>query len=356
MEGKIMKHLRCSVMVGVVLLTLVGWAGLSLAAVIDKTIAAAKKEGVLEFYGPSTLTPEGCRKLGEAFNKRYDLNLKVTYNPSGSMTRDVGKVVGMAATGVPPEWDMMAVTDAHHGRLYLRKLHEKFDYQTLGVDTKVIHYDNSTVAFANQFVLPAYNKDILPAGDVPKSWDDVVSPKWKGGKLAVIHSTHHLARLAVGPWGEAKTTAFVEKLAALKPILGRPGEQFNRLITGEVLLCATLQNSFIHRAKRRGAPLVQAEGIEPVISPQYHAGVPKNAPHPNAGHLMVAFLTTPEGQKIWEKYTGHSSAFVPGTTAYRYAQGKQVLFMTQDQAKDVSRLSKEYGSMLGFRTKKKKKK
>jgi hypothetical protein len=69
---------------------------------------------------------------------------------------------------------------------------------------------------------------------------------------------------------------------------------------------------------------------------------------------MAVFLTTPEGQKIWEKYTGHSSAFVPGTPVYEFAKGKQMVYMTQDQAKMVSRLSKEYGRILGFRKKKRK--
>jgi hypothetical protein len=39
---------------------------------------------------------------------------------------------------------------------------------------------------------------------------------------------------------------------------------------------------------------------------------------------MAAYLTTPEAQKIWEKYAGQSSAFIPGTSAYKYVQGKQV--------------------------------
>jgi hypothetical protein len=44
-----------------------------------------------------------------------------------------------------------------------------------------------------------------------------------------------------------------------------------------------------------------------------------------------------------------SSAFVPGTPAYRYAQGKKVLYMTQDQAEMVDRLTREYGKILGFK-------
>src|SRR5215831_18645890 len=59
------------------------------AAPIDELVAGAKKEGVIELYAPSTLTPQGAQRLGEAFNKQYGLNLKLNFNPSGSMTRDV---------------------------------------------------------------------------------------------------------------------------------------------------------------------------------------------------------------------------------------------------------------------------
>ena len=57
---------------------------------------------------------------------------------------------------------------------------------------------------------------------------------------------------------------------------------------------------------------------------------------------------SPEGQQIWEKFTGESSAFIPGTSAYKYAQGKRVLYMTQEQAKTMDRLRAEYYKILGF--------
>ncbi len=46
---------------------------------------------------------------------------------------------------------------------------------------------------------------------------------------------------------------------------------------------------------------------------------PRGARHPNVGRLFAAFLTTPEAQEIWERYNGQTSAFVPGTTTYKYA-------------------------------------
>lgn len=341
-----MKHLSFSVCL--LVMAFVARPEWLLAAPVDELAAAAKKEGVVDFYAPSTLTPQGAQALREAFNSKYHLSLTLNYYPSGSMTRDIGKIVGLSAAGVAPEWDLMVVHDAGHATLWLRKLHWPFDYRKLGVDAKMIHYDGGTVAFANQFVLPAYNRKVLPPADVPRKWEDLLDPKWKGGKLGMGTATHHLARLATA-WGEEKATAFVKGLAKQTPQLGTLGALYSRLQLGEILLMITLTDSFVHRAKVTGAPIVHAEGIEPVISPAYNAGVLKGASHPNAGHLFAAFLTTPEAQAIWEKYGGQTSAFVPGTTAYKYAQGKKVLYMTQEHAEMVDRLTREYGKILGFK-------
>ncbi|HKA34888.1 MAG TPA: hypothetical protein VKH64_16870, partial [Candidatus Binatia bacterium] len=110
----------------------------------------------------------------------------------------------------------------------------------------------------------------------------------------------------------------------------------------------TLTDSYITTAKKAGAPIVHADKIEPVVSPAYNAGVPKGAAHPNAGALFAVFLTTAEGQNLWEQYGGQTSAFIPGTTAYKYAQGKNVLYMKPEQAEMIDRLSTEYGKILGL--------
>jgi ABC-type Fe3+ transport system substrate-binding protein len=322
-----------------------GWAG---AAPADDLIAGAKKEGVIEFYGPSTLGPEGAKDLAVAFNKKYGLNITLNFNASGNMTRDIGKVVGLSASGQPPEWDIMVVTDSHHGSLWFRKLHKTFDYKSLGVDPKIIVYDNGAISIANQFALPAYNKKILPAKDVPKRWEDLLDAKWKGGKLGVTSSVHHFARLAAGPWGEEKTNDFVKKMAAMQPTLSRAGEMAQRLLLGEVLISATMQDSQLHESAQQGAPLFFAEDVQPVVSPEYHVGVLKGAPHPNVGHLFTVFMSTKEGQQLWEKHTGHSSAYVPGTKAYKFAQGKNVVYMKQEQAQLVDKLTRQYGKVFGF--------
>ena len=78
------------------LMALLTWASAAQAGPLEDLIAGAKKEGTVEFYGPSTLGPEGAQAIVSAFNKKYGLNTKVNFTPSGNMTRDTAKVVGSA--------------------------------------------------------------------------------------------------------------------------------------------------------------------------------------------------------------------------------------------------------------------
>jgi iron(III) transport system substrate-binding protein len=320
----------------------------SFAAPIDDLVAAAKKEGVLDLLAPSSTGEKGAQALGTAFNKRYGLNIQLNYTPSSNMTGDMAKLVLGAASRATPDWDLMLVTDAHHATVWSKKLHEPFDYAKVGVPANLVQYDNGAVSLANQFVLPAYNRNILAAQDVPKRWEDLLDPKWKGQKLGVSTATHHLSRLAVGPWGEGKTTEFVQGIAKQDPLLGSLANLYTRLQVGEILLAVTMTDSFIAQAKKDGVPVVFAEGLNPLISPTYNAGVPKGAKHPNAGRLFAVFLTSLEAQAVWEKFNGQTSALIPGTTAYKYAQGKPLLQMRQDQAEVVDKLARQYGKILGF--------
>ena len=337
--------LRSSITTALVLLP---WFTLASAAPLDDLIAGARKEGTLDFYGPSTLKAGGAQALAQAFNKKYGLNINVKYLPSGSMTRDVGKVATLAATGTPPEWDVMVATDAHHASLWLRKLHKPFDYRALGLDEKLIDYDNNAISFAHQYIVPAFNSSIVAPQDRPKSWEDLLHPRWKG-KLGVTTATHHLGRLAAGPWGEEKTTAYVKALAQQSPVLGELGPTYTRLQLGEIFVALSLTDSYIHVAKQTGAPIAEAEEVQLVVAPSYHVGVIKGAQHPHTAHLFAVFMTAPESQRIWEKTVGVSSALIPGTAYFQKAKDKQMIYMNKDQADKVDQLAKKYGSILGFR-------
>lgn len=74
----------------------------------------------------------------------------------------------------------------------------------------------------------------------------------------------------------------------------------------------------------------------------------KGAAHPNAGHLFVSLLITPEAQSIWEKHGGESSAFIAGTKMHKYVQGKDVIYLTQKDVQLVNRVTAAMGKLFGF--------
>ncbi len=312
----------------------------------DQLVAAAKKEGTLSFYGPSTLTHDGVQLLAQAFNKKHGTNITLTYYPSKSMTAEVNKMIGMSATGIAPEWDVMAIIDGLHGALWTKKLHVPFDYASLGIDPRTIHFDRGTVSVANQIVLPGYNRNNLAAQDVPKRWEDLLDPKWKGRKIGIPTATGQMDYLAI-KWGEQKFLQFATELAKQEPIPGRLGELYTRLQIGEILVASTMIDSFINLAEKTKAPIAQAQ-IQPLVSPAYHAGVLKGSAHPNAGHLFVAFLVTPEAQSIWENHGGESSAFIPGTKMHKYVQGKDVIYLSQKDVGMVNRVTAAMAKIFGF--------
>ena len=118
-----MKQKRFISMVIAILFVVAGVPALAPAASTDELVAAAKKEGVLNFYFPGNLTAEGAKLLSDAFKKKYGLNITANYSPSGGIGREVGMLISKAATGMAPEWDVMTIPDTFQGRMFGRKMH-----------------------------------------------------------------------------------------------------------------------------------------------------------------------------------------------------------------------------------------
>jgi iron(III) transport system substrate-binding protein len=342
-----MKQVNGSLVHSFVLAAIIGLACRADAAQVDALIAAAKKEGSLDFRAPSSLGPQAIEALGAAFNKKYGLSINLNYLPSKGYTQDLTRVISQAAIGVAPDADVMALNINLHAVLAQKKLHLPFDYNSLGVDPRAINHEGGSISVEHAIILPLYNTKLVATKDVPRSWDDLLDPKWRNGKLGVADSTHYFTLLAAGPWGETKTMDYVKSLAKQRPFLGRQSEIYTRLQLGEVLVSGPMFEAFSYRAKTSGAPIAFAENVEPVLVSTTNIAVLKGAAHPNAARLFLAFMVTPEVQQLWEKFSGMTSALIPGTKTYNFLQGKQVAFMGQDP-EAVERLSNEYSKLLGF--------
>ena len=81
------------------------------------------------------------------------------------------------------------------------------------------------VAFHSRFQVIAYNKNLVPAARVPKVWEDLLKPEFKGRKISLDIRPGGIWTI-IPAWGLDKTVDFARRLASQDPsgsgvILGR---------------------------------------------------------------------------------------------------------------------------------------
>jgi ABC-type Fe3+ transport system substrate-binding protein len=152
----------------------------------------------------------------------------------------------------------------------------------------------------------AYNTKQVSDADAPKSYEDLLDPKWTG-KLAWRIGTSSGTPLFITnlrlAWGEDKAMAYLKKLAQQKIInfgSGSARTLVDRVIAGEFPIAL---NIFAHHpliSKAKGAP-VGSRLLDPAPSTAGTMVLPKTVHHPNAAMLLVDFILGKEGQEILAK-------------------------------------------------------
>jgi ABC-type Fe3+ transport system substrate-binding protein len=144
-----------------------------------------------------------------------------------------------------------------------------------------------------------YNTSLVKPGDVPKSFDDFLDPKWKG-KIAWSSTVIGAMLFITGVrnfMGEEKARAYLEKLAKqdIVPIASANRVVVDRVMAGEYALCL---DAFLHHpiiSARKGAPVAPLP-LEPVLTVVSSVMLPKAPPHPYAAMLFIDYLLSKEGQ------------------------------------------------------------
>lgn len=145
----------------------------------------------------------------------------------------------------------------------------------------------------------AYNPKVVPPDQAPKSWQDVLDPKWTGqvsvkvSNSGLEHETWYELRRLFGD-------EYWEKFAKLKPrAFDSYVQQFNRAVNGEDKIIHTAQYSGYLQFKAKGAPIafVYPEAGLPAGPETW--GVVADTPHPQAARLFMDWFLSPLGQKAY---------------------------------------------------------
>jgi iron(III) transport system substrate-binding protein len=158
----------------------------------------------------------------------------------------------------------------------------------------------------------------VSAADAPKSWKDLLDPKWRG-KMVTAHpgysgviATHVLALLhAQGGWDYFKALA-ENKLM----IVQSANDPATTVASGERVVAVNGGEYSAYQLKKKGNPIeivYPKEGVPLVVSP---TAIASFAPHPNAAKLFTDFTFTRECQQVMADseglYTGHPDVKYPG--------------------------------------------
>jgi iron(III) transport system substrate-binding protein len=300
-------------------------------------LSGAKTEGKAVLYG--NINAEQLEKLRVDFEKRHPVKLEV-YRASGERIANrfltearggqfLADVVGPSNEHLPTlmKAGLVGRYDSPERAFYPESLRDKQGYWT--------PYDYNIAVIA-------YNSRLVPAGDIPKKYEDFLDQKWKGN-FALDQDPDKSIMGWLKTWGVERTRKYLQGISK-NDVVVRKG---HTLLTQ--LLCAGEFKAGIDLYAYRLADLKNTKGCPVEISytdPTPAAPSPlvvaKKSPRPYAAALLMDYLLSEPAQKILAEF-GRLSARRGVRPIYpdldTEAKGVRLLLLTPD---DAVQLEKPY--------------
>ncbi len=256
----------------------------------QKLLEGAKKEGKVVVYSALTLD------MLEAFKKEFEsLYPGVTMEFwQGKSTELVDKAKNEANAGrhladvftggsaAPPLYQAGLI--AKHSNVFIPA-----DYP------KDFYADWWATADMNAVVI-AWNTNLVKDSEAPKTWEDVLDPKWKG-KIA-IDPTPGTWTGMVKVWGKEKLDRYFTDLLDKNGAMVRESAYIKpeALAAGEYAVLVGALAQFFENAATKGVPVSWVVPDPTVLYP-HMTTIAKSAPHPYAAALWMEYATGVKGQQ-----------------------------------------------------------
>ncbi len=300
----------------------------------ESVVKAAEKEGKIVWYDFYE-RDHGLAILKE-FQKDYPFVKDIQYVEIPAAQK-LARVLQESLAGGPTT-DIFMREPVSLQNLTDQKFAIPVDWRALGVPATSSEIpDSYMVSITTAVAVGAYNSNRVKGADVPKTWDDMVDPKWKGRIGAWSRPIQYVDLCSA--WGEDKTRAHVKRLAALHPRLFLGTFPLAQAIgAGEIDIGISTYDG-IKRMQRKGAP-IQMVALDPVPMSLLYGIVMKHGKNPNTGKLFWAWLNTANGAVTFEKFTDRGNFSVPATETAKFLKGKNVTyFKALDQIAQDKRLN-----------------
>jgi iron(III) transport system substrate-binding protein len=263
----------------------------------QRLIAGARQEGQLVLYS-TMIVNQAIRPLVAAFEKKYPF-IAVSY-----WRGDVEAALLKVNVEIRSGHGLADVVEGSLGGLAVKE-GDALPFYSPQIDRLPARYrdpENNWAPTRLNYFSAAFNTKLLTRDAAPKTYQDLLDPKWAGkiawrpddtGALLFISSLRHA-------WGDAKALPYLKALARQKIIdfgAGSARTLVDRVMQGEYPLAL---NIFAHHpliSKAEGAP-VDSLLLDPMPSIASQILISKGVRHPNAALLFVDFMLSREGQEI----------------------------------------------------------
>src|SRR5512139_1974843 len=273
---------------------------LSAAEPQEALIAKAKAEGKVTFYANIT----AIEPVMEAFTRKYGVKGEYTrvstdkYVATVATEHEAGKLMADVLQAPIPILDI----------LKSKGVLASYKSPVAAIYPEWTRKDDRIQIFGIEYVALLYNKELVKPGDVPKKYEDLTDPKWRG-KIVMANPTSHATTIS---WliglkeqvfsSEEAWMKFVKGLAANKPMfVASFGPTPTPVESGEKLIAISMPKYIITKAP---APLDWARVSQPMMGTPRGIAVAASAPHPSAARLFVDYWLSRDSMKILADQVG----------------------------------------------------
>lgn len=318
----------------------------------DEIVTKAKQEGKLRVL--AEMEPPNIKASVKAFMKKYPfINLHIEeITGTDAARRNILEI----KSGMAKEWDILHLSTDFYSEYipYVWKIDVlgMAEQGVLQIPLPMIDPKHrNVVGFFSRFQVTAYNKKLVPADKLPKTWEDILKPEFKGRKFAADIRPTEIAAL-VPAWGLEKTLEFSRKIAAQQPIWVRGGSRtITAIIAGEISM---MIGPNFHTTKRAQGKDVtgnlQYVALEPVpVRLSLEEAIQAGAQSPHAALLWLEWMASPEAQKLADEHEPlGSSVYVRGGAVEQELRGKKLSIVSWEHHQNMEQWQAKVVEAYGF--------
>ena len=258
-----------------------------------RLVEGAKKEGELTVY--SSMPVEDNNAVIGAFEKKYGIKVKVWRGSSEDIVRRTVTEIRGRRYDVDVVLNNGLGLEPMHREKLLQEV--KSPYLADLIPQAIPPHRQWVAKYINVFA-QAYNTNLVKKEEVPKTWQDLTKPQWKG-KLGIEAEDYDWLAEIVRDMGEQEGLKLFQEIVAANGMSVRRGHTLltNLVVAGEVPLALTVYSFTAEQLKQKGAP-IEWFILPPAVARPNGVAVIKTAQHPHAAVLFFDFLLS-DGQKIF---------------------------------------------------------